>query len=114
VVVIGPTDRIGPLSYNMTVSERLASVAKDYLVETEHVDPSLIFWEGNGPSRPIPVTEFCSRLKGKQLIECLAPIVVSPLKLSAPQRHDRNTQRNGRTTLPLWIRFDSIELADAA
>ncbi len=74
VVVTGHTDRIGSLKYNMKLSERRATVVKDYLVSTLKVDPKLIFWEGKGPKDPIPVTKFCDRkMKRKQLIECLSP-----------------------------------------
>ena len=74
VVVTGHTDRIGALPYNIQISERLATVVKDYLVNAEHVDPALIIWEGKGPVQPIPVTEFCNnKMTSKQIIECLAP-----------------------------------------
>lgn len=74
VVVTGHTDRIGSLKYNMRLSERRATVVKDYLVKNGGVDQKLIFWEGKGPKEPIPVTKFCdNKMKRKQLIECLAP-----------------------------------------
>ena len=74
VIVSGHTDQIGPLSYNMKISQRLAEMAKDYLVNAENIDPALIFWEGNGPKQPLPVTRFCdNRMEIKQRIDCLAP-----------------------------------------
>lgn len=74
VVVTGHTDRIGSLKYNMKLSERRATVVKDYLVKNLQVDQKIIFWEGKGPKEPIPVTKFCdNKMKRKQLIECLAP-----------------------------------------
>jgi OOP family OmpA-OmpF porin len=74
VVVTGHTDRIGSLKYNMKLSERRATVVKDYLVKNLNVDQKIIFWEGKGPKEPIPVTKFCdNKMKRKQLIECLAP-----------------------------------------
>ena len=74
VVVTGHTDRIGSLKYNMKLSERRATVVKDYLVSKLNVDAKLIFWEGKAFKQPIPVTKFCSnKMKRKQLIECLAP-----------------------------------------
>lgn len=74
VVVTGHTDRIGSLKYNMKLSERRATVVKDYLVKNLNVDQKIIFWEGKGPKEPIPVTKFCDKkMKRKQLIECLAP-----------------------------------------
>jgi len=89
VVVVGHSDRIGPLSYNMKVSERLAAMAKDYLVNNEHVDPHLIFWEGNGPRQPLPVTQFCNdRMSVKQRIECLAPnrrVTIEVIGTAVPQ-----------------------------
>ena len=73
VIVTGHTDRIGPLSHNMKLSERRAITVKDYIV-SKGVDQKLIFWEGKGPKQPIPVTKFCdNKMKRKQLIECLAP-----------------------------------------
>ncbi|MBI1965233.1 MAG: OmpA family protein, partial [Betaproteobacteria bacterium] len=73
VIVTGHTDRIGSLKYNMKLSERRATVVKDYLV-AKGVDQKLIFWEGKGPKQAIPVTKFCdNKMKRKQLIECLAP-----------------------------------------
>ena len=74
VVVTGHTDRIGSLKYNMKLSERRATVVKDYLVNKLSVDPKVIFWEGKAFKDPIPVTKFCdNKMKRKQLIECLAP-----------------------------------------
>ena len=74
VVVTGHTDRIGSLKYNMKLSERRATVVKDYMVSKLNVDPKLIFWEGKAFKDPIPVTKFCdNKMKRKQLIECLAP-----------------------------------------
>jgi len=73
VIVTGHTDRIGSLKYNMKLSERRATVVKDYIV-AKGVDQKLIFWEGKGPKSAIPVTKFCdSKMKRKQLIECLSP-----------------------------------------
>ena len=60
--------------YNQKLSERRATVVKDYLVNNLKVDPKLIFWEGKGKKEPIPVTKFCdNKMKRKQLIECLSP-----------------------------------------
>jgi outer membrane protein OmpA-like peptidoglycan-associated protein len=89
VVVIGHSDRIGPLSYNMKVSERLAAMTRDYLVANEQVDPRLIFWEGNGPKQPLPVTQFCDdKMNVKQRIECLAPnrrVTIEVMGTAMPQ-----------------------------
>lgn len=89
VVVTGHTDRIGALPYNIQISERLATVVKDYLVNAEHVDPALIIWEGKGPVQPIPVTEFCNnKMTSKQIIECLAPnrrVTIEVIGTAKPQ-----------------------------
>ena len=89
VVVTGHTDRLGTLPYNMKLSERRAVVAKDHLVNTERVDPKLIFWEGKGPKQPIPVTKFCdNKMNRKQLIECLGPnrrVTVEVVGTAMPQ-----------------------------
>ena len=89
VIVTGHTDRIGPLSYNMKVSERLAEMAKDYLVAAENVDPTLIFWEGKGPKQPVPVTQFCDNtMATKPLVDCLAPnrrVTVEVVGAAMPQ-----------------------------
>lgn len=74
VVVTTHTDSIGALSYNMKISEQLAERVKEYLVNVEHIDSSLIFWEGKGPKQPLPVTKFCEdEMRLKQRIDCLAP-----------------------------------------
>ena len=57
-----------------SLSERRATVVKDYMVNKLNVDPKVIFWEGKAFKDPIPVTKFCdNKMKRKQLIECLAP-----------------------------------------
>lgn len=74
IVVTGHTEGVGPLSDNMKISERLAKIAKDHLVNSENVNPTLIFWEGMGSKQPIPVTKFCdNKMRLKQRMECLAP-----------------------------------------
>ena len=74
IVVTGHTEGIGSLSENMKVSDRLAKMAKEYLVNAENVSPTLIFWEGMGSKQPVPVTKFCdNKMRLKQRIECLAP-----------------------------------------
>jgi len=73
VIITGHTDRIGSEKYNKKLSEKRALGVKDYVVG-KGIDQKLIFWEGKGPKQPIPVTKFCdSKMKRKQLIECLAP-----------------------------------------
>ena len=89
VVVTGHTDRIGSIPYNMKLSEQRAVMAKDHMVNTERVDPKLIFWEGKGPKQPIPVTKFCdNKMARKQLIECLSPnrrVTVEVVGTAMPQ-----------------------------
>ena len=73
MIISGHTDYIGSDSYNKKLSERRAQVVKDY-VTAKGIDPKIIFWEGVGEKRPIPVTKFCTaKMPRKQLIECLAP-----------------------------------------
>jgi OmpA-OmpF porin, OOP family len=73
MIITGHTDRIGTLRYNQRLSERRATVVRDYVVN-KGVDQKLIFWEGKAFNQPIPVTKFCSpKMARKQLIECLAP-----------------------------------------
>jgi OOP family OmpA-OmpF porin len=73
MIISGHTDRIGSNSYNKKLSEKRAQVVKDYVV-AKGIDPKVIFWEGVGEKRPIPVTKFCTnKMSRKQLIECLSP-----------------------------------------
>lgn len=73
LIITGHTDRLGSAAYNKKLSEARAVTVKDYMVG-KGVNQKLIFWEGKGPSSPVPVTKFCdNKMSRKQLIECLAP-----------------------------------------
>ena len=73
MIISGHTDRIGSEKYNKTLSEKRALGVRDYVV-SKGINPKLIFWEGNGFKKPIPVTKFCTdKMSRKQLIECLSP-----------------------------------------
>ena len=105
VIVSGHTDRIGPLSYNMKISERLAETAKDYLINAENVDPKLIFWEGMGPRQPLPVTQFCDdTMEINQRIHCLAPnrrVTIEVIGTALPDAdQSRPSDRRSRDGLP--------------
>ena len=69
VLVTGHTDRIGSAAYNLKLSERRANQVKDYLV-SQGVDASRLKAIGKGKSEPV---SDCKGVKGKKLIECLAP-----------------------------------------
>ncbi|MBC7697086.1 MAG: OmpA family protein [Bacteroidia bacterium] len=69
VLVTGHTDRIGSAAYNLKLSERRANQVKDYLV-SQGVDASRLKAIGKGEAEPV---SDCKGVKGKKLIECLAP-----------------------------------------
>ena len=69
VVVTGHTDRIGSEEYNQKLSEKRAEVIKQHLV-SHGIEASRIRAVGKGESQPIVE---CKGIKGKKLIECLAP-----------------------------------------
>lgn len=69
VLVTGHTDRIGTAAYNQKLSERRAIQVKDYLV-SQGVDASRLQAVGKGKAEPV---SDCKGVKGKKLIECLAP-----------------------------------------
>lgn len=69
VVVTGHTDRIGSEQYNQKLSEKRAEIIKQHLVG-HGIEASRIRAVGKGESQPIVE---CKGIKGKKLIECLAP-----------------------------------------
>ena len=69
VMVTGHTDRIGSDKYNQKLSERRANQVKNYLV-AQGVEASRLQAVGKGESEPVVA---CAGVKGKKLIECLAP-----------------------------------------
>ncbi len=79
VLVTGHTDRIGSTAYNQKLSERRANQVKDYLV-SQGVEAGRLHAVGKGESEPVST---CKGIKGKKLIECLAPdrrVVISAEK----------------------------------
>lgn len=82
VVVTGHTDRIGSEQYNQKLSEKRAQVIKAHLVE-HGIEASRIRAVGKGELQPVVE---CKGLKGKALIECLAPnrrVVITGERLHA-------------------------------
>lgn len=69
VVVTGHTDRIGSEQYNQKLSEKRAEAVKQHLV-SHGIDANRIRAVGKGELQPIVD---CKGVKGKKLIECLAP-----------------------------------------
>jgi OOP family OmpA-OmpF porin len=69
VMVNGHTDRIGSEAYNQKLSERRANEVKEYIV-SQGIDASRLQAIGKGESDPVVD---CKGVKGKKLIECLAP-----------------------------------------
>lgn len=69
VMVSGYTDRIGSEVYNQKLSERRANEVKGYIV-SQGIDASRLQAVGKGESEPVVD---CKGVKGKKLIECLAP-----------------------------------------
>jgi OOP family OmpA-OmpF porin len=69
VVVTGHTDFIGSEKYNQNLSEKRAEIIKQHLV-SHGIDASRIRAVGKGETQPVVE---CKGVKGKALIECLAP-----------------------------------------
>jgi OOP family OmpA-OmpF porin len=69
VMVNGYTDRIGNEKYNQKLSERRANEVKSYIV-SQGIEGSRLESVGKGESNPV---EACKGVKGKKLVECLAP-----------------------------------------
>lgn len=69
VMVSGYTDRISSEAYNQKLSERRANEVKAYIV-SQGIDASRLQAVGKGESEPVVD---CKGVKGKKLIECLAP-----------------------------------------
>jgi OOP family OmpA-OmpF porin len=69
VIAIGHADQIGTLQYNQKLSVRRAEATKAYLV-AKGIAANRIYTEGKGETQPVKA---CPKMKGKALIECLAP-----------------------------------------
>ena len=69
VTVVGFTDRIGNLDYNMKLSEKRAEAVKAAFV-ADGVPEERIYPEGRGPAEPLVS---CEGHEGMDLIHCLAP-----------------------------------------
>lgn len=77
IVAVGYTDRIGSMSYNVTLSEHRALTIKNYLVSAGGVEASRIFIEGRGETMAV-TGESCNNMgpesfRNKKLVACLAP-----------------------------------------
>jgi OOP family OmpA-OmpF porin len=79
VMINGHSDRIGKETYNQILSEHRANEVKKYIV-SQGVDANRLQVVGKGESEPVIE---CKGIKGKKLIECLAPnrrVVISDEK----------------------------------
>lgn len=70
VVVRGHTDRIGPLEYNQSLSERRAQTVADFLIANSSVPQQRFEVVGVGPAEPVVE---CKGERGPALIDCLQP-----------------------------------------
>jgi len=71
VAIIGYTDRIGPDSYNLKLSERRAKTVQDYLI-SKNVPKDSIFTVGRGKENPV-TGDSCKGAVTNKLIACLQP-----------------------------------------
>ena len=69
ITIVGYTDRIGKLAYNMKLSEKRAAAVKAAFVAAG-VPEERIYPEGRGPADPLVA---CEGESGYPLIRCLAP-----------------------------------------
>lgn len=72
ISIVGHADRIGSESYNRALSERRAHAVRGYLVARGLDGGKLSAW-GTGSSEPVTTSDQCSGVRGKRLIDCLAP-----------------------------------------
>jgi OOP family OmpA-OmpF porin len=79
IEVTGYTDRIGPETYNITLSERRAQAVRDYLV-SKGLPADAISTQGLGAAKPVVG---CEGERGAQLIDCLAPNRRTEIEFSA-------------------------------
>jgi OmpA-OmpF porin, OOP family len=79
ITVTGYTDRLGPASYNQTLSEKRAQAVHDYLVSSGMNDAA-IDARGLGAAQPVVS---CEGKRGNALIDCLAPNRRTEIEFSA-------------------------------
>ena len=79
IEITGYTDRIGPETYNQTLSERRAQAVHDYLV-SKGLPSDAISTQGLGAAKPVVS---CEGERGAQLIDCLAPNRRTEIEFSA-------------------------------
>ncbi len=79
IEITGYTDRIGPETYNQTLSERRAQTVRDYLV-SRGLPADAISTQGLGAAKPVVG---CEGERGAQLIDCLAPNRRTEIEFSA-------------------------------
>ena len=79
IEITGYTDRIGPETYNQTLSERRAQAVRDYLV-SKGLPSDAISTQGLGAAKPVVG---CEGERGAQLIDCLAPNRRTEIEFSA-------------------------------
>ena len=72
ISIVGHADRIGSESYNRSLSERRAHTVRSYLIARGLDGGKLSAW-GEGSSEPMTSADQCRSLRGKRLIDCLAP-----------------------------------------
>ena len=53
IILAGHTDNVGPRDYNIQLSHKRASAVRDYLVNTEGIDPGRITLNGFGADDPV-------------------------------------------------------------
>jgi OOP family OmpA-OmpF porin len=79
IEITGYTDRIGPETYNQTLSERRAQAVREYLV-SKGLPADAISTQGLGAAKPVVG---CEGERGAQLIDCLAPNRRTEIEFSA-------------------------------
>jgi len=82
--ITGHTDKIGSDRYNLELSQKRASVVRDYLV-SQGVVPGFIETSGVGEADPVVS---CEGKHGAVLIDCLAPNRRTEVELSAMELYE--------------------------
>ena len=74
ISVVGHTDRLGTTAYNQRLSIQRAEAVKAYLVDSAHINATMVTASGQGESAPVTTAEQCKGKKAtKALIVCLQP-----------------------------------------